>query len=345
MVARVQTSRNLQVQPRFEPGRRIAVVLNANARQVTRKMVNEAREVVPSGDLFLSRDLEEAKQIAQTIVERGYDAVFAGGGDGTFTRCVSDLAQFADKSGRLMPAMGVLRLGTGNALAEAVGVPKDSSLDDLLGFARIAPERSLDMLSVDGQLAPFAGIGLDAQILDDFNTVGNGLDGMGLGFVRNGGVRYALAVGLRSVPRFVFTKKVNVTIVNAGAPAWRMGPDDQPACEPIPAGEVLYSGPVSIAAGSTIPYVGFGLRLFPFAGTMERRFHLRVSDCPAHEILAHLPSLFRGTLRSPRIHDFMVERVTMYLDRESPLQVGGDVGGKHRSVQLSLAPRPIRIVC
>jgi diacylglycerol kinase family enzyme len=345
MVARVQTARSLRVRPRFEPGRRIAVVLNANARQVSRKVVTSARDVVPSGDLFVSRTLEEATQIAQTIVDRGYDAVFAGGGDGTFTRCISDLHHYAEKSGRLAPAMGVLRLGTGNALAEAMGIPKDSSLDDLLGFARIAPERMLDVLSVDGQLAPFAGIGLDAQILDDFNAVGRGLDDMGLGFIRSGGVRYALSVGLRSVPRFVFTKNVSVTIVNAGSPAWRIGANDEPEGDPIPSGEVLYSGPVSIAACSTIPYVGLGMRLFPFAGSMPRRFQLRISDCPAHEILRHLPALFRGTFRSPRVHDFMADRVTMYLDREAPLQVGGDVGGKHRTVQLALAPRPIRIVC
>src|SRR5262249_11438157 len=159
------------------------------------------------------------------------------------------------------------------------------------------------------------------------------LDKLGFGFVRSGGVRYALSVGLRSVPRFVLTKKVCATIVNAGSPAWRIGANDQPEGDPIPAGEVLYSGPVSIAAGSPIPYYGLGLGLFPFAGSMPRRFQLRVSDCPAHEILAHLPSLFRGTLRTPRIQDFMVDRVTMYLDREAALQIGGDVGGRHRSVQ------------
>src|SRR5262245_47056840 len=125
MVALVQQSTGLRVQPRFEPGRRIAVVLNANARQVNRKVIAAAREVVPNGDLFVSRDLDEAQQIAQTIVERSYDAVFAGGGDGTFSRCISDLHHFADKSGRLAPAMGVLRLGTGNAMAEAMGVPRD----------------------------------------------------------------------------------------------------------------------------------------------------------------------------------------------------------------------------
>ena len=62
---------------------RSAFLLNQNARQVNDKMVKQLLEVVPQGDLFLSKSLEEAERFVQTIVDRGYGTVFTGGGDGT----------------------------------------------------------------------------------------------------------------------------------------------------------------------------------------------------------------------------------------------------------------------
>jgi diacylglycerol kinase family enzyme len=330
--------------PSPETGRRVAVVLNANARHVTRRVVARARAVVPASDLYLSRDFASAQAIAAKLVARGYEAVLAGGGDGTFVRCVSDLHAAAAQQGRSAPAVGLLRLGTGNAMAEAIGVSRGRSLAELYDSARSAPARALELLTVDGQLTPFAGVGLDAQVLDDYNATTRMLDRMRLRFVRSGAIRYALAVILRSLPRFLFSRRIVVTAVNLGSPALRIGPDGRPVGQPIRAGELLYHGPVSIASGSTIPYYGLGLKLFPYAGTMPGRFHLRISDCPAHEILTHLPALFRGTMRSPRIHDFLCDRVALYADREAPLQIGGDIAGRRRMVTLALAPRPVSVV-
>jgi hypothetical protein len=65
---------------------------------------------------------------------------------------------------------------------------------------------------------------------------------------------------------------------------------------------------------------------------------------PPGEVLWHLPALFRGSYRSARIRDFLCDKVTLYLDRESALQVGGDLCGKVRSVAIGLAARPIFVV-
>jgi diacylglycerol kinase family enzyme len=321
------------------------VVLNANARHVTEKVIMAARTAVPASDLFVSTDFGASKKIASELIDRGYDAVLTGGGDGTFVRCLSDLQAAAKQRGQKhLPALGVLRLGTGNCVADTFGVPSDATIDDVLGFTRTANERALELLSVCDQLTPFAGVGLDAQILEDHAAVGRGLDRLGLGFVRSGWVRYCLAVFTRSVPRFLLSPKVVVTAVNAGSPALKLDGAGRPLGKPIPAGEVLYRGPVSIAAASTIPYFGLGLRMFPFAGMHGRRFQLRVSNCETAEILSQVPALFKGTLRSPRIHDFMADRVTLYMDRESHVQIGGDIAGRHRMITLALAPRPVRIV-
>src|SRR5262249_46470587 len=150
-----------------------------------------ARSAVPARDLFVSTDFGVSKQIAHELIDRGYDAVLTGGGDGTFVRCLSDLHAAARQRGhKRLPAMGVLRLATGNCVADTFGVPPDAAIDDVLDFTRTANERALDLLTVCDQLTPFAGVGLDAQILEDHAAVGRGLDRLGLGFVRSGWVRY-----------------------------------------------------------------------------------------------------------------------------------------------------------
>ncbi len=73
---------------------RFAVVLNRNAKKVTEKVEELSGELVPPDDLFLSSSAEESEVIARTIVERGYEAVFAGGGDGTVMHIINQLATY-----------------------------------------------------------------------------------------------------------------------------------------------------------------------------------------------------------------------------------------------------------
>ena len=49
----------------------MAVVVNGRAKQVTEELVETLDQIVQSGDLFVSRSLEEGKEIARIIVERG----------------------------------------------------------------------------------------------------------------------------------------------------------------------------------------------------------------------------------------------------------------------------------
>ena len=77
------------------PGR-VAVVLNGNARQVTDQLVESFDQVVGSGDLFLSRSMDEAHGIALSIVEEGYQTVVTGGGDGTFVQMVTSITAEAN---------------------------------------------------------------------------------------------------------------------------------------------------------------------------------------------------------------------------------------------------------
>src|SRR5262245_1465865 len=85
MVALTQSAARTIPRPELRP-RRVAVVLNANARKVDDETLAWVRAVVPHDDLFLSQSLEDLGPICDMLVARRYDAVLWGGGDGTFVQ-------------------------------------------------------------------------------------------------------------------------------------------------------------------------------------------------------------------------------------------------------------------
>jgi diacylglycerol kinase family enzyme len=331
---------------------RVAVIVNENARGVRARVIDELAELVPPHDLYVSSSLDHSRQIAAKVVERAYDTVLFGGGDGTFVQCLSDVAAEARRRGYELPSVGVLRLGTGNALADALGAsrPTADGLAHDLGRAR-RPDRArhLQLLEVDGKLTPFAGCGLDAQILDDFHKLGKLIDratGPLAGAI-GAAPRYALTVGLRSTPRFVFRQLPEIEVINTGEPVypiyWRNGRILED--EPIATGAVVWRGRASLASCSTIPNFGLGMRMFPWADAREGRFQLRCATSSAYETLRNLPSVFRGEYRSPTLNDFLCTAVEIRMSRPVPVQVGGDLSDGLRSrLRVEMAARPIRVL-
>ena len=106
------------------PRERVAVVVNGNAKNVNRDVIETLDQILHGGDLFVSRRIEEGPQIARTVAERGYGTVLTGGGDGTFTVMVTEVVRACQALGRPTPRFGLLRLGTGNSLAWVVGASK-----------------------------------------------------------------------------------------------------------------------------------------------------------------------------------------------------------------------------
>ncbi len=316
--------------------RRVAVVLNGNARAVSEGIIRELGQVIQGESVFVSRSTDQSRFIARTILHRGYDVVLCGGGDGTFTQCVTDILSLRPAH---PPAFGILRLGTGNALATSLGASAatPSGLAADLALARSAPEQQLPLLSVDGRLAPFAGFGLDALILEDYNRVKRCLGHTPLEGLGQGSLGYTVTVATRSLWRFMLEPGPAVTIRNLGAPTCRIDLQGRPLGRPVPRGGILYQGTVAIAAASTIPHYGLGLRLFPQADHRSDRFQLRVGKVGALGILARLPALFRGELEDERIFDYLCTAVSIECADPRPFQIGGDEVGRRERVVVRLS--------
>jgi len=326
---------------------RVAVVVNGKAKQVTEELVETLGQIVQSGDLFVSRSLEEGRDIARVIVERGYPTVLTGGGDGTFVQMVSWIAKVADAMKKPLPRFGLLKLGTGNAMAWVLGAGQQHRgvVADLARLRSEGGSRELHLIEVEDMLTPFAGLGADAVALDHQRRTRTALEKMpGLRKAASGPVTYTLSMLALSLPRFLLAPMPRFRVVNDGAPAQRLGQDGRPVGSDIAAGEVLYDGPANLLMFGTIPYWGFGARVFPFAEERSDRFNLRVIAFGSVEAVAHVKGIWRGTHRSKRLHDFLVEAVRIECTPPTPLQIGGDAVGERSVVRARLSPRPIRVV-
>ena len=299
-------------------------------------------KALPGGVRFTD-SLVHARATIRAEIARGVDLVILGGGDGTVVMGLTLIAEACRGTGRPEPAIGVLRLGSGNAIADTVGASDDAA-DDLAQLARgRGAWRRVPMLDVLGVRAPFVGMGLDAQVLEDQEAIGRVVDRVpGVRRLVGGGARYALSVALRSVPRFATAARPHVIVTNLGAPAIVMGRDGATGATVAP-GQRLWSGACTMVAGATIPFFGFGLKMFAFAGVQAGRFHLRCGDGGLFEILRNTPAAFRGEYFSSHVTDFLCDRVAIELDREAAIEAGGELLGRRTRVELGLTA-PITLV-
>ncbi|UCH29015.1 MAG: hypothetical protein JSV06_12185 [Myxococcales bacterium] len=327
---------------------RVAVVLNGNARQVTDQLVESFDHVVGSGDLFLSRSLDEAQGIALSIVENGYQVVLTGGGDGTFVQMVTAITKEAKCRGQDPPRFGLLKLGTGNSLAWALGAgtTREGVFADLAKVSRHSASRDFRLIEVQGLLTPFAGAGFDALGLKHFHEVRSALGRLPfVGKRATGAASYAVSIPTRTIPELALRRRMGVRIINRGEDVARLDDEGRPTGEPISNGNVIYEGECIAALVSTIPYWGFGVKVFPFADERPSdRFCLRVVATHPLHIAAHMLSVWNGTYRHRDLLDFHADDVELEFDEPTAIEIGGDPAGMTRSMRAHLHPEPIKLI-
>jgi len=324
------------------------VVVNGNAKSVNDEVISTLDQILLGGDLFVSRRLEDAGDIARTLVNRGYGTVLTGGGDGTFTVMVTEVVHEARRQGRALPRFGLLKLGTGNALAWVAGASKAKGRGlaaDIQRLREDAGSREIRLVEVEDYLTPFAGFGVDAVVLHDYAAIKSQLAGTPFQRLASGASGYAVASVTRSIPSYFVRTVPHCRVINDGAPAQRIGEKGGILGQPIPRGETVYEGPARIVGLATIPYYGFGFRMFPFAEERSDRMQLRVSTIGPVGFVRNFRAIWRGEYHDPNIvFDYLVEAVRIEIDPPTVFQIGGDPQGERTEVSAHVSSEPIRLV-
>jgi len=323
---------------------RFAVVLNRNARRVTQEVERISGELVHPDDLFLSSSAEESETIAATLIERGYEAVFAGGGDGTVMQLINQVARYPLEK---QPAIGILKLGTGNAMARMVS--SGNVAGDLQTYISSATRETIDLSLIECEAvrSPFLGLGVDAEILNDYRYVKQNLGNSVLKpLVQNVG-GYFFGLFARTVPRrtkdAIQGRKTTVTAVVTKGECIQVGAEGS-HLRTFRAGQVLYEGPMMIAMAGTVPFYGYGMKVLPYATMDPQRMHLRIANLGTAKALAVLPSVWKGEYAGDDIFDFLVEEVELSFSQEMPFQMGGDATGYRSRVAFKTIARAVKLI-
>jgi diacylglycerol kinase family enzyme len=328
-------------------GHGVAVLFNGRAKQVTYAVVRAMRKALPDALVLVSEDLEQAERHVHLIAEAKPEVVISGGGDGAATRLLNLLRPLLPQRAPF-PPVGMLRLGTGNAWARAVGTDSYFRAVKRLPHLRWPlPTSRFDLVEVEGALCPFAGFGWDARILNDYQRNLDRRSSQIFGSRISTRLQKGLGGYLYSLFRYTVPRELmqmrngqpKVRVERVTGESMRMVGGDPAPC----ADTVLYEGQVSVAAAATCPEYGYGIRAFPFAGKVPGFINLRIYDRPVTDALRHAKLLWTG-LPAPGLHDFFVKRARMTFSRPMPFQVGGDAHGERTTVEFAVADSPVDVV-
>ncbi len=318
---------------------RSAFILNANAKSVTDRVVAQLVKLIPSGDLFYSKSMQDSENYYQTILDRGYGFVFSGGGDGTAVNAINTLNKISKRHRDIqLPRIGILKLGTGNAMAQVVSAQKPFWDVSHIVQGGTIEQKPLQLVECDdGTLTPFAGVGYDGEILNDYVHV---KEKQGLTSI----LAYLWAGISRTMPRHIINKAPIIRIHSYGTAYQMVSIEGEDREIEIPPNTLLYEGPADIASVGSIPWYGFGFTMFPFANHKEGFLNLRISTMNLATVFTHLyPGIWKGTYRHPKLNDFLVQDIVIESQEPLPYQIGGDASGHRKKLRFKTARQRVQI--
>ncbi len=226
-------------------------------------------------DIELTRAPRDAERIAREGVRAGVERVIVAGGDGTLSEVVTGLlsAKLGDYA-----AIGLLPLGTASDFARGLGQPPDvdAAIERLAvgktsrvdaGRVTYRTDERQEVIGYFANIASFGLSGVVDELVNRATKVFGGRMSYMIGTVR-GVSRY------RSDPVSIFVD-----------------------------GELVFEGPLSVAAVANGPYFGGGMRVAPNARIDDGVFDwVIIPGMSRLALLGKLPLLYSGShIRDPQI--------------------------------------------
>jgi diacylglycerol kinase (ATP) len=283
----------------------VAIFLNELAGSARQPHV---REAVALAQQRLGADLHsvatrDPATLTAWMAERltGYRTIVVVGGDGSLGVGYNALAGTET-------VLGYIPAGFGNATAHLLGLTREPA--HLAATLAAGDARPVDLVSVHGRLALFAGTGWDAIVAGRYADAGaKGMLGWG----------WAVA---RSAPDLI----------------WRH------AAQVEADGVVVHDGPIELLVVSTTPWFGRGLLVNPGARIDGGRLTLRIYPGP---LPSFLPETVRWLAkRRPRARPVHARRLTIRTGdgRPLPVQADGDLIGSKPEWSFEIRPAAVRMI-
>lgn len=315
---------------------RIAVILNKNAKRVGRRVRRQVEEVAPRGaDVFFTESLEQARFITRRVVDSGYGLVVTGGGDGTVANTMAQVIAHAERRRLPVPRFAVLKLGTGNAVADFLGA-RDFRAD--LADLHRATFRPMHLVNVEGTRIPFAGFGWDAYILNNYHRMRQVAERFAVTRAVFKTVAGYLIAGVgKSVPELVVKQPSwGVRVINTGGIGLEVDSLTGQVTRRIAPGAVAFEGRIRMACFGTTPFYGFKFNIMPFADRRPGMMHLRLVDMNPISAVRRLPAAWNGRLDHPGVTDLQLTAGRLEFDGPAPFQIAGDAAGERTALDFTV---------
>jgi len=321
--------------------KRCAFVINAHAKKVDEYLIKKLIKIIPSTDLFYSKNIKNSEHYFRFILKKGYGKIISGGGDGTFVNAINIIRKIAREEGvKRIPAIGILSLGTGNALAKELS--SRAPLKDLKHFINHKKIYLKEFKMIEcnnGIITPFAGIGYDAEVLQDYLHLKKKLKKTFLSKIISSICGYIISFITITLPRYIKNRKKIVTVkVITKAKAYKIIRTKSDYKEIIfNSNQIIYNGNISLLSIGSIKYFGYGLKMFPLANYKKKFLHLRIVSCNPLFFLANINKIWNGTFYNKHIHEFLITNVEVINSTILPYQIGGDFMNYKKKVSFRVA--------
>jgi len=231
-----------------------------------------------------------------------YGTAVIVGGDGSLGVAYNAVADRDDVT------LGYIPAGFGNATAHLLKLPRHPAA--LAGVLLAGEARPIDLVSVNGRLALFAGAGWDAQVARRYAAGGA---------QRMRGWATAVAASLPDLGR---RHRVRV----------------------VADGETIHEGLMILTVASTTPFYGRGLLVNPGARPDAGQLTARVYTGPAPRMAAEAGRW--ASRRPPVAQGISATRLTIssLTSRPIPVQADGDHIGEAEEWELEVRPAAVRLI-
>jgi len=325
----------------------IAIILNNNARNVNKKIKNKIEKLIPKKNIFYTNSLEEADAIITEILNSSFTHIFTGGGDGTLIHLVNRMKEINKKFKikEKLPVIGILRLGTGNAVAIYTNSNKKitNDLETVLNGGRYKTDK-IDFIKIDKDYFTFGGFGADALVLNDYDMMKK-MPNKTIKYIFAGLKGYFISGLAITLPKILLKNKENYVEIYANNDAVYTASISEGFKKlNIKKGDLIYKGSFTSVAMGTTPYYGYGLKSFPFANKKKGYFQIRVLDIHPTLLAYKILKGWNGLYEGDDVIDFLVKDVVVKFKKETPLQIAGDAAGYKKEARINLSKEKVEFI-